>query len=350
MGPGYQFTSRQCKHCGHIGHYVGRDGWWCCLISPQSLNEIALEYINTTMIRQARAYKELWEAVNSAKTQILYDDLLTQWDLDPVKGCVHHYLAGEYTPEGKAYTRSNFEYRDLAGNRLPVDHLALEAAISQMYDENPDRPDVVYAPDPINLPAGVTAFVSRKGKWEAAKPLVGKLPRDPVRVRHDRFYSEVFKAVQDSLGLTFTTTERANGYYSDKFLSEPWYDFEVAGITFTVGPRKRVTHISFKAPAPVGYAQLQALAKRDNVTFEVKPPWEDAAQALLQAIDKEADNWIDQVQAAAYKAEDEYQGDKGKSTEVLIHAWDKDKAIEYLTTAIAMLDIQKEQAHGLDRT
>lgn len=334
IGPGYQFSGRKCGSCGNLAQYVGRDGWWCVLIFPQILGEAPLDYINTTMMLQARAYQALHEAVNDAKSKILFDDLLSQWDLDPAKGCVHHYLDGEYTPEGQTHTRSNFEYRDTVGNRLDIDHLAFQEACRKLDEDNPPRPDVLRAPDPINLPEGITAYVSRAHQWDLAKPFVGKLPKDPRRVRHDRDFLEVFQAVQEATGQAFAPTERKNGYYEDRTNSEPWYEFQIGGTTFTVGPRKRVTHISFKAALPVDYSALQALATTDKVTFEAKRPWEEAAQAEVQKLDQEADDWIARIQAVCDKAKAEFQGDPNKSTDVYIHAWGKDKAIEYLTRAI----------------
>jgi hypothetical protein len=137
------------------------------------------------------------------------------------------------------------------------------------------------------------------------------IPPDPIRVNHDAFFKEIF----DTVGIPARARKEVpNRYYKDTSNKEPWYAIKLGEVQFTVGPRKRVINIELIRPdgkdfgdsttSPFDYDVLSDLAKKDQVTYS--------------------------------------------STErsILIHAWGKDKAIEYLGilvgAAVPVLDRMAE--------
>jgi len=127
-----------------------------------------------------------------------------------------------------------------------------------------------------------------------------EIPPDPIRVYHDALYEEIFKET----GLSSSPrAEIPNGYYSDKFKNEPWYEFEINGFKLTVGPRKRVISITLQRDEEFEVLALKALGERDGVT---------------------------------YTANDGWKSDLKVATSANLHAWGKEKAIEYIK---AMLEV-----------
>ena len=130
---------------------------------------------------------------------------------------------------------------------------------------------------------------------ETIQSLSVAMPPDPIRVHHDEFYLPVLA----ELGIAdFKLID--NQYCGAK--SEPWYEFNIGETVFTVGPRKRVTSISVRAPSGINTVKIGALAQSDSVTYE-------------------ADNRLNDF-------------DKAETSNVLIHAWGKDKLKEYLAILI----------------
>lgn len=166
------------------------------------------------------------------------------------------------------------------------------------------------APIPPRIPGDEIAVWLLRGRlsehvWRAVDPAETQelpVPPDPIRVRHDAYFKEVFEAV----GLTDTPrTEIPNTYYRDTFNKEPWYEFEVNGFKLVIGPRKRVISMSIARGEPFDPSPLTTLGERDNVTYDANGGWKSK--------DKQA-------------------------TSAMIHAWNKDKTVEYLRTILQITE------------
>ncbi len=310
FGPSYQFYGRACKSCGCLLQHIGRDGWWVLLLTEPEQADEAIEYANTSMVVQARAYAAVWEKVADKHQKELLDALCREWGQDPDKGVNHHYLDTKYTRtsthlDGSPFSHetTDFEYRDNEGTLLDLDHHAFREACRKMWDDNPRRSDIVPAPDPLNVPDGVTAYVGRDGEWEHVNPEceASPLPADPLRVGWDAYFDDVFEQVALATGQTITRTEAPNGYHSDALKAEPWWGFRIRHADFLVGPRKRVINIEFIASEPVNVTALRDVATADKVTYE---------------------------------ANGRYQNQADRARLVTIHAWNKEKLVEYLTLLI----------------
>jgi len=205
FGGGCQFYGRVCGKCGNVLHYVGRKGWWVVLINPADLEDATVEFINKSMAIQARAYEAVWTAADQIKQKGLYADICRDWGVDPDKGCQLHYLedAPKYKEPDSDMEWTDYEYRDDEDNRVDIDAHAFRTDCQTMRDANPSRPGIVRAPDPLNVPDGVTAYVQRDA-WDLVDPdtssvsaLLGTedLPEDPLQVGWDKYWNEVFDAV-----------------------------------------------------------------------------------------------------------------------------------------------------------
>lgn len=117
------------------------------------------------------------------------------------------------------------------------------------------------------------------------------LPADPIRVNHDAVFGEIFSSV----GIT-RWKEIPNRYYKDKFNKQPWYEIVTGDHIITIGPRKRVINIEMVRQDGMDLVEgaltaqdtIERLGKSDSTTHEVG------------------------------------------SRRIMIHAWGKEKAIEYL--------------------
>lgn len=122
------------------------------------------------------------------------------------------------------------------------------------------------------------------------------VPEDPRRRKSLEFWKGVFDELRGH-GYVFSEPEEVpNRYWGDPNKTEPWYTFVHAKTRYIVGPRKRVYHISIekgtRTPLKRQRECLGKLGKRDDVTY-----------------------WVEKDNAG-------------------IHAWGRDKLIEYLTAAM----------------
>lgn len=296
FGPRLQAYNRTCDaaSCINLLNFIEREGWAVITIGPRSTHEGLIQYMNTTMAVQARAYKAKWDPIMKAAEGARYDALCREWGLDPEKGVNYNYR-DDLPKDDKGFLQ--FDYRNDEGVTLEVDAPAFRAACRVMWDSNLNNPNaVVRPPDPIDLPEDATAYVYRGLGWDLVEPSAdAEMPKDPLRVGHDAYFEEVFNAVQAATGQSFTPERIPNKYYRDLTNSEPWYEFTVGSASFMVGPRKRVINITFSATKPFNTEAMDTLGKMaetDKVTFSAR------------------------------------------DDQVTIHAWTKAKTIEYLTTAL----------------
>lgn len=136
------------------------------------------------------------------------------------------------------------------------------------------------------------------------------IPTDPIRLRHD----EVFGRILDAVGIpAHKRVVIPNQYYKDTRNKEPWYRIELGSVVFIVGPRKRVIQSELgrkdgepfdTGSTPFGHTLLDEVAKRDATTHTSDP------------------------------------------FRIIIHAWDSDKAVEYLNilmdASVPVLDRMSE--------
>lgn len=151
---------------------------------------------------------------------------------------------------------------------------------------------------PPQVPESVTVlYPTGDGEWKMIDPAETvsiEIPADPIRVRHDAYFNEVFTSLERELG-KFERVEVKNEYCGAK--NEPWYQFALGSFIFTVGPRKRVITIKVDAPDGINTESIRKAAQADGTT---------------------------------YTADGEWQGDATVATDIEVHAWTKEKLIEYI--------------------
>lgn len=173
---------------------------------------------------------------------------------------------------------------------------------SPKYGERVPLPPRIPGDDVIVWIHHVSSSDSKPSVWERVDPESTKylaIPPDPIRVDHDALFSSIFSAV----GIPESAQkEIPNRYYKDTANKNPWYSIRIGEVEFVVGPRKRVISIEIRridgkdfdeGSYPFDYRILDALASKDHVTYSDSPSC------------------------------------------ISIHAWGKDKAIEYLGILVA---------------
>jgi hypothetical protein len=152
---------------------------------------------------------------------------------------------------------------------------------------------------PPMVPQCITVFHPMDdGEWlmiDHAKTAEIAVPADPIRVHHDTYFNEVFAKLEDELG-KIERTEVKNEYCGAE--NEPWYQFSIGKVVFTVGPRKRVIAVKITAPEGINTDAIRSVAQADRTT---------------------------------YMADGDWQSDAIIATAIEVHAWTKEKLIEYLT-------------------
>lgn len=163
---------------------------------------------------------------------------------------------------------------------------------------------------PPQMPESILCFVQNKHGWgivTSAQTKHLEVPVDPIYRDHLEFFKDAFGmfCMRASLGSKYgiwrqseydlwkTIHEINNEYCGAK--NQPWYTFSLNEVEYTVGPRKRV--IAIQAKGDLYVKEIRELAKSDKVTY-----WAD-------------DGW---------------QSDKDRAESIEVHAWGKEKLVEYL--------------------
>ena len=155
------------------------------------------------------------------------------------------------------------------------------------------------------IPSGVQVLgwtVEGWARQDAQASQSVPVPRDPITVRNEEFWNDVF-GVLEITGATPTQ----NGYHHHS--NEPWFRFSRYGVDFLVGWRKRVVSLEMRFSDSKDVTPLRDLAAKDNTTFEVEGHW--GTQPHNPTV---------------------------KGSHVLIHAWGREKCVEYLK---AMMEIAR---------
>ncbi len=152
---------------------------------------------------------------------------------------------------------------------------------------------------PPRVPQCITVFQPMDdGGWlmiDRAIPVDLAVPADQIRVRHDAYFNEVFAKLEAELG-KIERKEIKNEYCGAE--NEPWYQFSIGKVVFTVGPRKRVIAVKITASEGIGTDAIRSIAQADETTYMANGDW---------------------------------QSDAITATAIEVHAWSKEKLIEYLT-------------------
>lgn len=349
IGPGYQFSGFICGNCGRYGQEIGREGYYVFLIFSECDAEKAMEYANGPLQIMSRVYHKEWEAIKESRTLEDENKALRLLGLDPDKGCKHEivrdangepveepYLDDNGEPKigcntKKPMMHTVWEYQDNDGVHLDVDQKALEVALRAAFDKHHKFPGELCAPPlPPQLPKDFDAYLlvtkqhsyqelgdtrppedclyqNTTREWErvdheASNAL--EVPPDPRRVAHDAFFEEVFAEVQEKSGLTFVPDVIPSQY--ENRVAEPWYTFTLlrgnTPVKFLVGPRHRVYSITLSAEEPILKTEaMKFLGDRDDVTYDAEGSWKSEVEM---------------------------------AKEITIHAWGKEKLVEYLIAAL----------------
>ena len=112
IGPYSQFFVKSCRQCRATLHFVHRDGWTLGLVQPPDDRESIADYINGTLLLQARSYHAEWKSAVEAKRQEQFDHLCRAWGMDPSKGVQYDSRDG------------NGVYVDTTNTPWPINHKA----------------------------------------------------------------------------------------------------------------------------------------------------------------------------------------------------------------------------------
>jgi hypothetical protein len=118
---------------------------------------------------------------------------------------------------------------------------------------------------PPEVPEGFTAIVYEgENTWNIRNTTGIVAPEDPIFTKHKRFWAILLA----QLGIRNYRTIK-NEYCGSPL--EPWYEFQLYGCTWKMGPRKRVFVIEVEAPETLekslDFIALKLAAKTDQVTF-----------------------------------------------------------------------------------
>jgi len=283
LGPGYDQEWFSCHDCGLTALYLSEDGGNLFLILQQLDGDQLTKEISTWLNDTLRVF---WRA-NAAELKKVRDAIETvYWD----RACEAVGVPLK-TPWHKVPKDKLKRFQEIGGKYTEISEWHKPRGID-------------LSPIPPKLPVGVTCFIlkGRDGdrfnwKWVSHEETAQiEVPPDPVRVRHDAYFSEVFETIRKELGIEFVPEEVPNCYCG--FKAQPWFQFKIGENTFVVGPRKRVVAILVASQSGLATDEIRKVAlDEDNVTYSPNGKWHgtDAVASTLE-----------------------------------VHAWTKEKLIQYL--------------------
>lgn len=285
LGPGYTQEWFTCKSCGLTALFLSENGGNVFLILEE-LDETRLPKHISTWINDVLRIS--WRA-NALKIKEARDVIEARyWD----EACVVVRVPLKTTyPQISEDKRQEF------------------SEISGGYQNDPlwRQPEGInLSPLPPQLPTGVACFIltGREGDtfiWKSVghdETTSLAVPDDPIKVKHDAYFGEVFQVLRHELGIDFKPEEIPN-QYSPGWKPQPWFKFQIGENTFIVGPRKRVDSILVKAPTGIATEEIRKVAlDQDNTTYSPNGNW---------------------------------HGDDSLAQTLEVHAWTKEKLIQYLT-------------------
>lgn len=270
-----------CNRCNRPGVYISTPGGSSFVVPTARLDyfpEKGFEYINQILI----VFYRYIEDIVDKKRSLLFSQALST------------FLMYQGLPEGTTL-------RDLTSDqRLNLAHTTslLEQGAAWR------NPDNLFHSLPPQVPASITIFIHVEGIEDWRKVTTKEtadleIPQDPILVYHEAFYQEVFSALEAEFG-PIQREIVENEYSKEK--NQPWYKFSIGKITVTVGPRKRVDSVIFESKEAFNPEVIHTLAASDGVTYVANDVWANQATTVR---------------------------------EVEVHAWTKEKLIEYLKVIIS---------------
>jgi hypothetical protein len=276
FSPGLQQRGMLCSACGGISTFVcnGRENIF--FIPNEKSDQIprtAIDWLNEVVLPTWRARGEEIEKAQKPLEEICWKSACEKLGL-PVG------TKDEDVPEDKRgewkkiweefYARPNY--------RIP---------------EGFERP-----PIPAQMPEGITCYIQISDsiwQWVSREETLALIqPPDPVRVKHDNFFKQIFTELASILGIdNIDRKEIPNEYCGAE--NEPWYCFNFGSNTIKIGPRKRVYAIKIQASNDFDTRELRTVT-----------------------VEEYGNTYSD-------------RGEAGTPTELEVHAWNKEQLMRLLT-------------------
>jgi hypothetical protein len=334
MGPGYCDQGFTCTNCNAPVSLVSRAGGTLlayfapgvCEVSEDGFRQVPpayLTYVNDTLLKTWRVRSDAMKAHENKEWETwVAQEFKPQWpDLDYPSGKLSYYdLPDDARAAIDAVFGGTNEVRKV-GNYLTIPEGLQKPVVP------PQVPQAVHD--------GTWVFLSRiESGWERLDPAATvdlPIPRDPLIVRNEEFWNDVFTQVEQAIEQPFPERAETPNGYSNRPNAEPWYTFTLAGTEFRVGWRKRVTSLTLTFPQPKAVGDIHALADRDSVTYSAKSAPRDFI--IADEIEKESEREMltRLYESGVIPDYDRLPDDAPEALSVTIHAWGKDKTIEYLT-------------------
>jgi hypothetical protein len=277
FSPGLQSQWFTCSDCGRPAIDIGNGGGHAFIISTADNGEFpqdGLNWLNSTLLL---VWRDVQERLTTAR------NVIEQEACDTF--CKGEGLAQGTKIDGMDEAQTE-RFRSMWDTLYMDDRWRKPAGF-----ESQGLPPMV--------PQCVTVFHPLgDGEWlmiDHTKTVDITVPADPIRVRHDTYFNEVFAKLEDELG-KIERTEVKNEYCGAE--NEPWYQFSIGKVVFTVGPRKRVIAVKITAPEGINTDAIRSVAQADQTTYTADGGW---------------------------------QSDAIIATAIEVHAWTKEKLVEYLT-------------------
>lgn len=278
FSPGLQQRGLLCLACRKISGFVTANGGNIFVIpAGNTIPEPVLEWMNTVVLPTWRAKAE---EIREAQKPIVED-------------CQRRACETLGLP-------IDVEYKD-----IPEDKHEEWCKIWQELHANPDYrlpAGVSYPPIPPQMPEGITCYVLtlddtwRKVSREETLDLTQ--PPDPIKVHHDKFFTEIFHGFANELGLDDIPREEIRNEYCGAE-NEPWFRFILGPNTITLGPRKRVYAIQINAPDGFHTEDLRKVV-------------------------------VDEYRSS-YWANEDWQSEAEVATSLEVHAWTKEQLMRLLS-------------------
>ena len=177
---------------------------------------------------------------------------------------------------------------------------------------------------------------------------------DPTRVWNAAYFRDVWVKLSENLGVLLPYPSKTKNEYGGV---EDWYTFTLNGAVFKVGWRKRVVNVEVEYPGLVDVTDISAVAKGDGTTYEAYGL--ERTMTLQEHLGKEWEEADEDQRAMLLGCYPDgmittrkggWQDDMSKAQHVCVHAWTKDKLVEYLTLLVPKANYVPEGAPKFEAT
>lgn len=301
--------SFSCGSCGRIGSFLYADGqgyFFHPALNRTELCDWEIEYLNDILLVTCRArgeeLKKAQQELEVREWQTFCQNISLPVDTDLSKLPDDHPQRENIRKFWCAlHERRDYQIPPGFEEAVAPPWLPQTLVMYRLLQYSPD--DWKRITDPTAAAHRILDYAATSGcpwkKVNHAESARLEVPADPIRTRHDAYFNPFFSALSEKLGVTIDRKEVPNQYCGHK--AEPWYEFTVGELAFTVGPRKRVTAIKVSAPNGLPTARIRAAALADQVTYTANNGW---------------------------------QSDRDPARSVEVHAWNLEQLEKYLTILI----------------